>query len=242
MFLAYQEPLHNKIDHSKEERRYVTMSIGILGRKVGMTQFFDKESNAVPITVIEAGPCPVVQKKTVATDQYNAIQVGFLDQKRHRVNKPKLGHFDKANVPAKRFLREIRLDDHEIQNYEVGQEVKVDIFASGEYVDVTGYTKGKGFTGVVKRYGFHGVSSISHGSHEYFRHVGAVSSGTSPGRVFKGKRMPGRKGNERVTILNLQVIDVRPEQNLLLVKGSVPGPINGLLLIRKTVKRRKKQK
>jgi large subunit ribosomal protein L3 len=217
------------------------MPIGILGRKVGMTQYFDENNNAIPVTVVEAGPCPIVQKKTVATDKYNAIQVGFLDQKRHRLNMPKLGHFDKANVPAKRFLREIRLNEDEIQSYESGQEIKVDIFESGEYVDVTGFTKGKGFTGVMKRYGFHGSATQTHGTHEYFRHGGSIGASASPSRVFKGTKMPGRKGNERVTIQNLQVIDVRPDQNLLLIKGSVPGAINGLLIIKKVRKKRKKE-
>ena len=216
------------------------MSIGILGRKVGMTQIFDENSTMIPVTVIEAGPCPVVQKKTIATDHYNAIQLGFLDQKRQRMRKPNLGHFDKISVPPKRYLREIRLDDTEIQQFEVGQELKADVFELGEYVDVTGLTKGRGFTGVIKRWGFAGVSSLTHGSHEYFRHGGSVGTATTPGRVFKGKKMPGHKGNDRVTIQNLQVIDVRPDQNLLFIKGAVPGPQNGLLIIRKAKKKQKK--
>ncbi|MBD3305497.1 50S ribosomal protein L3 [candidate division KSB3 bacterium] len=213
------------------------MPIGILGRKVGMTQVFDEDNNSIPVAVVEAGPCPVVQKKTVETDDYNAIQLGFLDQKRQRVKKPKLGHFDKANAPAKRYLREIRLDNDEIQAYEVGQEIKAEIFAPGDYIDVTGYTKGRGFTGVMKRWGFHGSATRTHGTHEYFRHGGAIGSSASPSRVFKGRKMPGRKGNNRVTIQNLQVIEVRPEHNLLLVKGSVPGAANGLLIIRKAKKK-----
>lgn len=216
------------------------MSIGILGRKLGMTQVFDEDKNAIPVTVIEAGPCPVVQKKTVETDNYNAIQLGFLDQKRQRINKPKLGHFDKANAPAKRYLREFRLDEDEIQNYETGQEVKVNIFKTGEYVDISGYTKGRGFTGVMKRWGFSGAATRTHGTHEYFRHGGAIGCSAYPAKVFKGKKMPGRKGNDRVTIQNLMVIEVRPEQNVLLVKGSVPGAPNGLLLIRKAKKKQKK--
>jgi large subunit ribosomal protein L3 len=217
------------------------MPIGILGKKLGMTQYFDEDNNAIPITVIEAGPCPVVQKKTVdSKDGYNAIQLGFLDQKRHRLTQPVLGHFDKVKAPPKRFLREIRLNEEEIQNYEAGQEVKVDIFEAGDYVDVTGFTKGKGFTGVMKRHGFHGAKK-SHGTHEYFRHGGSIGASASPSKVFKGKKMPGRKGNERVTIQNLQIIDVRPDQNLLLVKGSVPGAPNGLLMIKKAKKKRKEE-
>ncbi|MDY0091605.1 MAG: 50S ribosomal protein L3 [Candidatus Vecturithrix sp.] len=216
------------------------MSIGILGRKVGMTQVFDENNIVIPVTVIEAGPCPVVQKKTIKTDQYNAIQLGFLDQKRHRIRKPNLGHFDKVKVPPKRYLREIRLDDTEIQQFEVGQELKADVFELGDYVDVTGFSKGRGFSGVIKRWGFAGVASLTHGSHEYFRHGGSIGNATTPGRVFKGKKMPGRKGNDRVTIQNLQVVDVRPEQNILLIKGAVPGPQNGLLIIRKAKKKQKK--
>ncbi len=216
------------------------MPIGILGRKLGMTQVFDENNKAVPVTVIEAGPCPVVQKKTVKTDQYNAIQLGFLDQKRQRVNKPKLGHFDKANVPAKRYLREIRMTDEEIQGYEVGQELKVDLFETGDYVDIAGKTKGRGFTGVMKRWKFHGAATQTHGTHEYFRHGGSIGCSAWPSKVFKGRKMPGQKGNERVTIQNLQVIDVRPEQNVILVKGSIPGPPNSLVIIKKAKKKSKK--
>lgn len=205
-----------------------------------MTQIFDENNSAIPVTVVEAGPCPVVQKKTVETDDYNAIQLGFLDQKRHRVRLPNLGHFEKANVSPKRYLREIRLDETEIQNFEVGQELKVDLFEKGEYLDVTGFTKGRGFTGVMKRWGFAGVATQTHGTHEYFRHGGAIGNASTPSRVFKGKKMAGRKGNDRVTIQNLQVIDIRPEQNVLLIKGSVPGPQNGLLIIHKARKKQKK--
>jgi large subunit ribosomal protein L3 len=217
------------------------MPIGILGRKVGMTQYFDEENNAVPVTVIEAGPCPIVQKKTTdSKDGYNALQLGFMDQKRHRITKPVLGHFDKTKVPAKRYLREIRLSEDEIQDYEAGQEIKVDIFEIGDYVDVTGFSKGKGFTGVMKRHGYHGSASQTHGTHEFFRHGGSIGASAYPSRVFKGTKMPGRKGNDRVTIQNLIIIDVRPEQNVLLVKGSVPGAINGLVLVKKAIKKQKK--
>ncbi len=215
------------------------MPIGILGRKLGMTQVFDEQNNAIPVTVVEAGPCPIVQKKTDKSDNYNAIQLGFFDQKRHRVNKPRLGHFDKAKAPAKRYLREIRLNEDEIQNYEMGQKITVDIFEEGEYVDVAGYTKGRGFTGVMKRWGFHGAATQTHGTHEYFRHGGSIGCSASPSRVFKGTKMPGRKGNDRVTVQNLKVIDVRPEQNVILIQGSVPGAPNGFLMIKKATKKRK---
>lgn len=216
------------------------MSLGILGRKVGMTQVFDEENNVIAVTVVEAGPCPIVQKKTVETDQYNAIQLGFLDQKRQRVRKPNLGHFDKNSVAPKRYLREIRLNEDEIQNYEEGQELKADIFEANEYVDVTGHTKGRGFTGVMKRWGFAGAATQTHGTHEYMRHGGAIGCAATPSRVYKGRKMAGRKGNDRVTVQNLQIVEVRPEQNLLLIKGSVPGAINGLVIIRQARKKGKK--
>ncbi len=217
------------------------MPIGILGRKVGMTQYFDEESNCIPVTVIEVGPCPVVQKKTVdSKDGYNAIQLGFMDQKRQRLTKAQLGHLDKSNAPAKRFLREIRLNAEEIQQFEVGQEVKADIFEAGDYVDVTGQTKGKGFTGVMKRHNFSGCATMTHGTHEFKRHGGSIGTSAYPSRVFKGKKMAGRKGNERVTIQSLQIIDVRPEQNVLLIKGSIPGPNSGLVMVHKAKKKQKK--
>jgi large subunit ribosomal protein L3 len=214
------------------------MALGILGRKIGMTQVFDAEGNVIPVTVIEAGPCPIVQKKTVASDQYNAIQLGFIDKKESRVTKPLLGHFKAAQVTPKRYLKEIRLEPDEIVEYSKGDEIRVNIFKPGEYVDVTGWSKGRGFAGVVKRYHFAGFPA-SHGTHEYFRHGGAIGCRTSPGRIFKGKRMPGRMGNERKTIQNLQVVSVREDQNLLLVKGAVPGSNGSLLIIRKAVKGKK---
>jgi large subunit ribosomal protein L3 len=216
------------------------MPIGILGRKIGMTQVFDENNNAIPVTVVEAGPCPIVQKKTDGTDSYNAVQLGFLDQKEKRVNKPRMGHFAKAKVAAKRFLREIRLDGEEIQNYEVGQELNVELFETGEVVDVTGYTKGRGFTGVMKRWNFSGAATQTHGTHEYFRHGGSIGCSAWPSKVFKGRKMPGQKGNDRVTIQNLEVIGVHPDKNVLLIKGSVPGAPNGLLIIKKARKKQSK--
>jgi large subunit ribosomal protein L3 len=246
MFLTYREPLSETHlcpkGHAQNIKEIRIMPIGILGRKVGMTQYFDEDNKCIPVTVIEAGPCPVTQKKTVdSKDGYNAIQLGFMDQKRQRLTKAQLGHLDKVKAPAKRFLREIRLDNEEIQQFEVGQEVKADIFETGDHVDVTGYTKGKGFTGVMKRHGFAGSATQTHGTHEYFRHGGAIGCSAWPSRVFKGKKMAGRKGNERVTIQNLQIVDVRPDQNILLVKGSIPGAINGLVMVRKARKKQAKQ-
>ncbi|MBE3579987.1 MAG: 50S ribosomal protein L3 [Caldanaerobacter subterraneus] len=208
------------------------MKKGILGKKHGMTQIFDEKGEVIPVTVIEAGPCVVVQKKTVEKDGYNAIQVGFGDISEKRVNKPLLGHFKKAGVSPKRYLREFRLDD--ISGYEVGTEIKVDIFKPGDRVDVTGISKGKGFAGVIKRYGAR-RGPMSHGS-KYHRRVGSMGATTDPGRTFKGKKMPGRMGSDRVTIQNLEVVKVDPELNLLVVKGSVPGPKGSLLIIRDSVK------
>ncbi|WP_029687936.1 50S ribosomal protein L3 [Thermoanaerobacter sp. A7A] len=208
------------------------MKKGILGRKHGMTQIFNEKGEVIPVTVIEAGPCVVVQKKTVEADGYNAIQVGFGDVKEKRLTKPLIGHFKKAGVPFKRYLREFRLDD--ISGYGVGSEIKVDIFKPGDKVDVTGISKGKGFAGVVKRYGAN-RGPMSHGS-KYHRRVGSMGATTDPGRTFKGKIMPGHMGHERVTIQNLEVVKVDPELNLLLVKGSVPGPKGSLLIIKDSVK------
>ena len=206
-----------------------------------MTQYFDDDNNCIPVTVVEAGPCPVVQKKTVdSKDGYNAIQLGFIDQKRQRLTKAQLGHLDKSSTPAKRILREIRLNDEEIQQFEVGQDVKADIFEVGDYVDVAGNTKGKGFAGVMKRHNFGGSATMSHGTHEYKRHGGSIGTSATPSRVLKGKKMPGRKGNERVTIQSLKIIDVRPEQNVLIIKGSIPGPNSGLVMVHKAKKKHKK--
>lgn len=208
------------------------MKKGILGKKLGMTQLFDEEGRLIPVTVIEAGPCAVVQKKTVENDGYNAVQIGFLDQKERRVNKPLKGHFDKAKVGYKRFLREFRLDN--VDELNVGDEIKVDIFEVGERVDVTGTSKGKGFQGAIKRWGSR-RGPMSHGSH-YHRGVGSLGAASDPSKVMKGKKLPGHMGAERVTVQNLDVVKVDVEKNLLLVKGAVPGPKGGLLMIKNTVK------
>jgi len=205
---------------------------GILGRKLGMTQVFDENGNIIPVTVIKAGPVKVVQKKTVESDGYSAIQVGFEDVKPARVNKPIKGHFEKSGVEYKRVLREFRIENPE--DYEVGQEIKVDTFKEGEKVDVAGTSKGKGFQGVIKRWG-QGRGPMAHGS-KYHRGVGSMGGSSSPSRTFKGKRMPGRMGGERVTVQNLEVVKVDPEHNLMLLKGAVPGPKGGLLVIRNSVK------
>jgi len=208
---------------------------GIIGKKLGMTQVFDQKGNAIPVTVIEAGPCSIVQIKTEEKEGYNAIQLGFLPKKASRVNKPLLGHFQKAGVGPFYVLKEFRVENPE--GYTLGQEIRVDLFKPGDYVDVIGWTKGRGFTGVMKRHNYSGAPS-SHGTSDYHRHGGSVGSNTDPGRTWKGKGMPGRYGNERVTVQNLLVVDVKPEKNLLLVKGAVPGGINSIVLIREAKKKR----
>ncbi|HEY8394756.1 MAG TPA: 50S ribosomal protein L3 [Thermaerobacter sp.] len=209
------------------------MGVGLLGRKLGMTQIFDEEGRAVPVTVVQAGPCVVVQKKTEEKDGYRALQLGFGEVKESKVNKPMSGHFRKAGVKPVRYLREFRLDDDEDdQRYEVGQELTVELFSAGEYVDVTGISKGKGFLGPIARHGF-GRGPMSHGS-KYHRGPGSLGSSTFPGRVFKGRKMAGRAGGERVTVRGLQVVRVDPARHLLLIKGAVPGPRGGIVSIRKT--------
>ena len=205
----------------------------MLGRKVGMTQIFKEDGEVVPVTVIEAGPLFVVQKKTVEKDGYNAIQVGFGEVKERRVTKPLKGHFEKANVAYRKFLREFHVENPD--EFEIGQEIKADVFAEGDMVDVTGTSKGKGTAGVIKRHNF-ARGRETHGS-KHHRMPGGMSAGTYPGRVFKGHRMMGRMGNERVTVQNLEVVRIDAEKNLILIKGAVPGPKKGLITIKETVKK-----
>ena len=212
------------------------MKKGIVGKKIGMTQVFTEDGRLLPVTVIQAGPCPVVQKKTVENDGYEAIQVGFDAYAPNRaeklVNKPLKGHFAKANVAPCRKLRELRLED--CSAYNVGDEVKVDVFAAGDRVDITGTSKGHGFTGAIYRWNQH-TGPMAHGS-KYHRGVGSMSANSDPSRVFKNKHMPGHYGVERTTIQNLTVVKVDAERDLLLVRGAVPGPNGGLLLVRNSVK------
>lgn len=212
------------------------MKKAILGTKVGMTQLFLEDGRVVPVTVVEAGPCTVVQKKTVERDGYSAIQVGFKTLSESRAkklkNKPEQGHFKKAGVAATRYLREFRLDD--AQNYEVGQSIGVDVFAKGDSIDVVGTSKGKGYTGPILRWNQH-TGPMAHGS-KYHRGVGSLSANSDPSRVFKNKHMAGQWGHERVTVQNLEVVRVDGERNLLFVKGALPGPNGGLLMIRDSVK------
>jgi large subunit ribosomal protein L3 len=208
------------------------MTKGILGRKIGMTQIFTEDGNVVPVTVIEAGPCVVLQKKDVENDGYNAIQLGYADKKESRANKPEIGHAKKAGTAPKRFVREIR--GVNVDEYEVGQEIKADIFAEGEYVDVTGTSKGKGFAGSVKRHG-QATGPNTHGS-KYHRGPGSMGS-IAANRVFKSKNLPGHMGHETVTLQNLRVMKVDAERNVILVKGSIPGPRNSFVKIRSSVKK-----
>jgi large subunit ribosomal protein L3 len=205
---------------------------GILGKKLGMTQVFTAEGNVVPVTVIEAGPCVVLQKKDQENDGYEAVQLGFSDKKEKNANKPELGHAKKANTAPKRYIREIR--GISLGEFEVGQEIKADLFAQGEFVDVTGVSKGKGFQGVIKRWG-QSRGPMAHGS-RYHRGPGSMGS-IQANRVPKGKRLPGHMGHETITIQKLEVVRVDVERNVLLVKGSIPGPRNSFVKIKQSVKK-----
>lgn len=208
------------------------MPKGILGRKIGMTQIFTEKGLAIPVTVVEAGPCIVIQKKTPEKDGYNAIQIGFGAKRERLFSKPVKGHFAKAGLRPVRFLRELRVEDPGA--YEVGQEIKADIFAQGEKVDVVGITKGKGFAGGIKRHGFH-RGPMTHGS-KYHRRPGSLGA-KGPARVYKGRKLPGHLGTERVTVQNLEVIKVDTDRNLLAIKGALPGPKGGLLMVKPTTKK-----
>lgn len=210
------------------------MKKAILGKKIGMTHMFNQEGNVVPVTVIQAGPCPIVQKKTVATDGYNAIQVGFGEQKQQRLNNPERGHFKRANLEPTRYLAELRLNNTD--EYQVGQQLRVDMFQPGDRIDVTSISKGKGTAGSIKRHNQR-RGPMSHGSH-YHRGPGAMGA-VDAARVFKGRVLPGRMGGVKVTVQNLEIVQVDPERNLLLVKGSMPGNPGALLRIKDTVKNQK---
>ena len=212
------------------------MALALIGKKLGMTQVFAKGGRLVPVTVLLAGPCTVIQKRTEERDGYSAVQLGFGEKKQQRFTKAERGHVAKAGKLAA-VLREFR-DDARIAELEVGAELKVaDLFKEGDRIDVTGVSKGHGYQGVIKRHGFSGFPA-THGTHEYFRHGGSIGNRSYPGRVFKGKRMAGQMGNERVTTQNLSVVGVRPEENLLLVHGAIPGARNGLVIIRPAAKSR----
>ena len=208
------------------------MEKAIIGKKIGMTQIFDENGLVVPVTAIEAGPCVVAQVKTIENDGYNAIQLGYGDVKENRINRPEKGHFTKANITAKKHLREFRVSD--VADVTVGSEVKADVFEAGDKIDVQGTSKGKGFQGVIKRHG-QSRGPMGHGS-MYHRRPGSMGSTSTPGRVFKGKKLPGHMGVQTVTIQNLEVVRVDLDKNVILVKGSVPGPKGAILKIKTSVK------
>jgi len=208
------------------------MKKAIMGTKLGMTQIFDENRRVVPVTVVEAGPCVILQKKTIEKDGYESIKVAFGAIRENLVSKPKKGEFTKAGVAVKRHIKEFRLED--VSSYEVGTEIKADVFAAGDKIDVSGVSKGKGFQGVIKRWNFH-RGPMSHGS-KFHRAVGSMGASSDPSRTFKNKRMPGHMGNVNRTVLNLEVVRVIPEKNIILIKGGIPGPNKGLVVIRDAVK------
>lgn len=209
------------------------MKKGIIGKKLGMTQIFTETGAVVPVTVIEAGPCVVAQKKTTENDGYEAVQLGFEDASPKNLNKPEKGHFEKAGVPAKKHLKEFRFED--AAKYNVGDVIAADTFAQGDKVDVTGITKGHGYTGAVKRWGNH-ILRMTHGTGPIHRQVGSMGANSTPSRVFKNKKMAGQYGNEKLTVLNLEVVKVDTEKNLIAVKGAVPGARGGIVVLRDSVK------
>ncbi|NLK39048.1 MAG: 50S ribosomal protein L3 [Clostridiales bacterium] len=209
------------------------MNKGIIGKKIGMTQIFAENGEVIPVTVIEAGPCYVAQKKTVENDGYSAVQLAFSETKEKRLSRPQSGHLKKAGIRMCKHLKEFRLSDAE--SYNLGDVITVETFAPGEKVDVTGITKGRGFTGAIKRWGF-AIKRSTHGTGPVHRHLGSTGANSSPSRVFKNKKMAGQYGNEQVTILNLSVVKIDPEKNLIAVKGAVPGARGGIVFIRDSVK------
>jgi len=208
------------------------MKKGIMGKKLGMTQIFDENRRVVPVTVVEAGPCVVVQIKTIENDGYNAIKVGFGDIREKLVNKPMQGQFAKAGTSLKRFVKEFRMED--VSAYVVGQEFKADIFAAGDKIDVSGISKGKGFQGVIKRWNA-SRGPMSHGS-KFHRAVGSMGASSDPSKTFKNKHMPGHMGNVNTTVINLEIVKVMVDKNIILIKGGIPGPNKGTVVIRNAVK------
>jgi len=207
---------------------------GMIGKKMGMTQLFDEQGNVIPVTVIQAGPCYVTQIRDGEKDGYTAVQLGYGETKPKSLTKGQLGHLQKNNLPALRYLREFRVDGN--VEVEEGQEIKVDVFEQGDYIDVIGVSKGRGFAGTIKRYGF-GRGPKTHGQSDRMRSPGSIGMCAAPGRTLKGKRMGGRMGNDRITMQNLQVVRIDPEKNLLAVKGSIPGAMGGIVMIRPATKK-----
>lgn len=211
------------------------MQKGIIAKKIGMTQLFDEAGNVIPVTVVEAGPCPVVQKKTLQNDGYEAVQIGFGDVTSKHITKPKQGHFDKADVAPKRHLKEFRFEAAVQEGLNVGDLIKADTFAVGDKVDISGTSKGKGYAGVIKRHNFSRLKE-SHGTGPVHRHPGSMGAGSSPSKVMKGKGLPGHMGAEAVTVQNLEVVKIDAENNLIALKGAIPGPKGGIVYITDSVK------
>jgi len=211
------------------------MELGIIGKKVGMTQIFDQEGNCIPVTVVQAGPCFVTDIKTKERDRYTAVQLGYQEVPERKLTLPQRGHLKKAEVKPLKVLREFRVPEDSVADLSLGQEVDVSLFKPGDYVDVTGTSKGKGFTGVMKRHNFRGTKA-THGTHECFRHGGSIG-GCVPAHTVKGRKMPGRSGAARVTLQNVEVVQVRDSEHLLMIKGGLPGARNSLVLIRKAIKK-----
>ncbi len=216
-------------------KKEASVPFAILGKKVGMTQIFNDKGEIVPVTVVQAGPCKVLQKKGVDTDGYIAVQIGFDDKKKSRILKPEAGHFAKSNTPVQRFVKELRLDVANATHYEVGQELNASLLKVGDKIDVTGTSIGKGFQGVLKRHNFRSKPQ-THGTHEFFRHGGSIGMRSTPGKVFKNKKMAGQMGNERVTVQNLEIAAVEADKNIVYIKGAVPGAKNAYLYIKGSVK------
>jgi large subunit ribosomal protein L3 len=214
------------------------MALEMMGRKLGMTQIFDDTGNRIPVTILATGPCTVVQKKTLDRDGYAALQLGFDERRPERTTKPLAGHFARAETSPKRFLYEVRVSTADLEGYEVGQQVDCSGYEAGQIVDVSGTSKGRGFTGVIKRWGF-SKSKRTHGTHEFFRHGGAISAGAYPGKVFRGKKMPGQHGNARITTEGLRVERVDAERNLVFVRGAVPGHSGGVVRVRPSIRKQK---
>ncbi|EKD26449.1 MAG: 50S ribosomal protein L3 [uncultured bacterium] len=216
------------------------MTIGIIGKKLGMTHQFDSNGTAVPVTVIQAGPCVVIQKKTAEKDDYTAIQLGFEDAKETRLNKPETGHFKKNSIPLKKIVKEIRVDNTDLGKYNVGDNVTVKDFEKCEYVDVIGTSKGRGFTGVIKRHNFHRPKQ-THGTHEKFRHGGSLGC-RFPQHVVKGKKMAGHFGSAQITTQSLKLLSIRPDDNVIIVKGAIPGANKGIVIIRPAIRKKSLKK
>lgn len=211
-------------------RKETHPSIALLGKKIGMTQIFKESGISWPVTVIQVGPCSVLQKKTNSVDGYEAVQLGFLDKKKQRILKPEAGHAAKSKSPVKRIVQEVRIKDGTLDDYTLGAVLDANVFKTGDFVDVSGVSIGKGFQGVVKRHNFNTLDSTH--NHERFRHPGSIGQGTSPGKVIKGKKMPGHQGARNVSVQNLEILDVQPEINAIVVKGAVPGAKNGIVTIK----------